>query len=113
MGEPLPNTEPQRAVSPWLRFVLICDRAGSAWYIGLGFFFAPLLTLASPWPALITALWVAIGLAAVWLALLGVATAAGLALAMRSNIDVGEDFWRSIVAYPPAEAVNRTRRAGS
>ena len=107
MGEPLPNTEPQRAVSPWLRFVLICDRAG------LGFFFAPVLTLASPWPALITALWVAIGLAAVWLALLGVATAAGLALAMRSNIDVGEDFWRSIVAYPPAEAVNRTRRAGS
>ena len=113
MGEPLPNTEPQRAVSPWLRFVLICDRAGSAWYIGLGLFFAPLLTLASPWPALTTALWVAIGLAAVWLALLGVAMAAGLALAMRSNIDVGEYFWRSIVAYPPAETVNRTRRAGS
>lgn len=113
MGEPTANTNPPSEVSPWLRFVLVCDRAGSAWYIGLGFFFAPALALASPWPALTTVLWIAIGLAAVWLALLGVAMAIGLALALRSNTDVGEDFWRSIVAYPPARAVNRSGCPGS
>lgn len=113
MAERIPNTNPPPEVSPWLRFVLVCDRAGSAWYIGLGFFFAPVLALASPWPALTAVLWVAIGLAAVWLALLGVAMAIGLALALRSNTDIGEEFWRSIVAYRPAGAVNRTGRIGS
>ncbi len=34
----------------WLRFVLIFDRAGSAWYIGAGFFFAPVLAVLSPCP---------------------------------------------------------------
>ena len=43
-------TEGQAADSPiprWLRFVLASDRAGSAWYIGLGFFFAPVLAALS------------------------------------------------------------------
>ena len=31
------------AIPRWLRFVLISDRAGSAAYIGAGFFFAPVL----------------------------------------------------------------------
>lgn len=101
------------AVPRWLRFVLICDRAGSAWYLGLGFFFAPALALASPWPALTTALWVAIGLAAVWLALLGVAMTTGLAFALRSNTAIGEEFWRSIVAYPASGAASRSRTSGS
>lgn len=87
-------------VPRWLRFVLVCDRAGSSWYIGLGFFFAPVLALVSPWPALTTALWVLIGLAAVWLAMLGVAMAVGLAAALRSNTAIDEEFWRSIVDYP-------------
>ena len=113
MGEPTQNTGSPTEVSPWLRFVLVCDRAGSAWYIGLGFFFAPVLALVSPWPTLTAMLWFVIGLAAVWLALLGVAMATGLALALRSNADIGEDFWRSIVAYPPAGAVNRTGHIGS
>ena len=38
-------------VPRWLRFVLASDRAGSAWYIGTGFFFAPVLAVLSPWPA--------------------------------------------------------------
>ena len=90
-------------VPRWLRFVLVCDRAGSSWYIGLGFFFAPALALVSPWPALTAALWALIALAAVWLALLGVAMAVGLAAALRSNTTIDEEFWRSIVDYPAAE----------
>src|SRR5206468_7481806 len=33
----------EQKIPRWLRFVLISDRAGSAWYIGAGFFFAPVL----------------------------------------------------------------------
>ena len=95
-----PAVDASVGVPRWLRFVLVCDRAGSSWYIGLGFFFAPALALVSPWAAVTTALWVLIGLAAVWLALLGVAMAVGLAAAMRSNTTIDEEFWRSIVDYP-------------
>ncbi|PEG36438.1 hypothetical protein CRI77_23220 [Mycolicibacterium duvalii] len=84
----------------WLRLVMVCDRAGSAWFIGAGFFFAPILVLVSPWPVLTTVAWVLIGAAAVWLGLLGVVMATGLALVLRSNGEVGEDFWRSIIDYP-------------
>ena len=34
------------SIPRWLRFVLKSDRAGSAWYIGTGFFFAPVLARA-------------------------------------------------------------------
>lgn len=88
----------------WLRFVLICDRTGSSWYIGTGFFFAPALAILSPWPMLTTGLWVAIGLAGLWLGLLGVAMAAGLAIVLRSNGEIPEDYWRSIIDYPSANA---------
>jgi len=83
-----------------LRFVLSCDRAGSAWYIGAGFFFAPVLAVASPWPALTTVLCLIIGLAGLWLGLLGIAMATGLALVLRSDTELPEEFWRSIVGYP-------------
>ncbi|KQY09125.1 hypothetical protein ASD37_01185 [Mycobacterium sp. Root135] len=83
-------------IPSWLRFVLNSDRAGSAWYIGLGFFFAPALTLVSPWPALTTALWVVIALAGLWLGLLGLAMATGLAIVLRSGAEIPEDYWRSI-----------------
>lgn len=45
-------------VPRWLRFVLASDRAGSAWYIGTGFFFAPVLAVLSPWPVVTAVLWV-------------------------------------------------------
>lgn len=96
-----PNTEP---IPRWLRFVLTCDRAGSSWYIGTGFFFAPVLALLSPWPALTAALWVLIALAGLWLGLLGVAMATGLAMVLRSDTEIPEDYWRSLLDYP-----NRTR----
>jgi hypothetical protein len=60
----------------WLHYVLISDRAGSAWYVGTGFFFAPVLAVLSPWPAVTTVLWVLIAMAGLWLGLLGIAMAA-------------------------------------
>ncbi len=37
--------QPSPQIPRWLRFVLKSDRAGSAWYIGPGFFFAPALAV--------------------------------------------------------------------
>ena len=88
-------------VPRWLRLVLRCDRAGSSWYIGTGFFFAPLLAVLSPWPALTTVLWVAIALAGLWLGLLGIAMATGLAMVLRTGAELPEDYWRSIFDYQP------------
>jgi hypothetical protein len=88
------------AIPRWLRFVLKSDRAGSAWFIGLGFFFAPILIVVSPWPELTKALWVVIALAALWLGLLGIAMATGLAMVLRTGAELSEDYWRSIIDYP-------------
>ncbi|MDT5016904.1 MAG: hypothetical protein QOD39_3064 [Mycobacterium sp.] len=88
-----------KPIPRWLRFVLISDRAGSAWYIGAGFFFTPMLAVLSPWPSVTTVLWAVIGLAGLWLGLLGIAMAAGLAMVLRSNIEIPEEYWRSIVNY--------------
>ena len=92
-----------RPIPRWLHFVLIFDRAGSSWYIGTGFFFAPVLAVLSPWPEVTAALWVIIGLFGLWLGLLGIAMATGLAMALRSNIEIPEDYWRSLVDYPATE----------
>jgi len=86
----------------WLRLVMKSDRAGSAWYVGMGFFFAPALAIVSPWQALATAMWIVIALAGLWLGLLGVAMATGLAIVLRSNREIPEDYWRSIIDYPSA-----------
>jgi hypothetical protein len=90
------------AASPvprWLRLVMASDRAGSAWYIGAGFFFAPVLAIVSPWPLVTTVLWWVIALAGLWLGLLGVAMAVGLARVLRSGAEIPEDFWRTLVNY--------------
>ncbi len=90
--------QPAKAPIPrWLRFVMISDRAGSAWYIGTGFFFAPVLAVLSPWPAVTAALWVIIGLAGLWLGLLGVAMATGLAKVLRAGAEIPEEYWRSVM----------------
>nr|WP_235717531.1 hypothetical protein [Mycolicibacterium goodii] len=90
-GAPIPR---------WLRYVIMADRAGSAWYVGTGFFFAPVLALVSPWPVVTTVLWVVIALAGLWLGLLGIAMATGLAMVLRSNAEISEDYWRSIIDLP-------------
>lgn len=88
----------------WLRLVLISDRAGSSWYVGTGFFFAPALALVSPWPAVTTVLWVLIALAGLWLGLLGIAMATGLAMVLRSGAEIPEEYWWSILDSPPPRA---------
>jgi len=93
-GQPAQVTVPR-----WLRFVLASDRAGSAWYIGTGFFFAPLLAVLSPWPVVTAVLWGVIGVAGLWLGLLGIAMAVGLARILRSGAEIPEDYWRSLVNY--------------
>ena len=92
--------ERNRPIPRWLRFVLAFDRAGSAWYIGAGFLFAPALAVASPWPTVTAALWILIGLTGLWLGLLGIAMATGLAMVLRSGTEITEEYWRSIVNYP-------------
>jgi hypothetical protein len=100
-------TEPR--IPRWLRFVLISDRAGSAWYIGAGFFFAPALAVLSPWPTVTAVCWVVIGLAGLWLGLLGIAMATGLAMVLRTGAEIPEAYWRSIIDYP-ANAPSRVSR---
>jgi hypothetical protein len=97
----------------WLRFVLICDRAGSAWYIGTGFFFAPVLAVLSPWPTVTAVCWVIIGLAGLWLGLLGIAMATGLAMVLRAGAEIPEDYWRSIIDYPTSSRPGSSTRLGS
>ena len=92
--------QPAEAPIPrWLRFVLASDRAGSAWYVGAGFFFAPVLAVLSPWPAVTAVLWGVIAVAGFWLGLLGIAMAIGLARILRSGAEIPEDYWRTLVNY--------------
>ena len=94
------NVQPaELPIARWLRFVLASDRAGSAWYIGTGFFFAPVLAVLSPWPAVTAVLWGVIGLAGLWLGLLGIAMAVGLARILRSGAEIPEEYWRTLVNY--------------
>jgi hypothetical protein len=94
------RTATDRDIPRWLRFVMKSDRAGSSWYVGVGFFFAPVLAIVSPWQELTTVLWIVIAVTGLWLGLLGVAMATGLALVLRSNREIPEDYWRSIIDYP-------------
>jgi hypothetical protein len=105
----------EQKIPRWLRFVLICDRAGSAWYIGTGFFFAPVLAVLSPWPTVTAACWLIIGLAGLWLGLLGIAMATGLATVLRTGAEIPEDYWRSIIDYPTSSrpGVSRCSRPAS
>ena len=92
----------QTSIPRWLRFVLMSDRAGSAWFIGAGFFFAPALAVLSPWPTITAILWAVIAISGLWLGLLGIAMATGLAIVLRSGEEISEDYWRSIIDYPSA-----------
>lgn len=99
---PATRSEPSdRPVPRWLDLVLKADRAGSAWYVGTGFLFAPILAVLSPWPAVTAVLWTLIAVAGLWLGLLGIAMATGLALALRSGTEIPDSYWRSLVGYPP------------
>lgn len=88
---------PARPIPRWLELVLKADRAGSAWYLGTGFFFAPVLAILSPWPVITAALWVFIAMAGLALGLLGIAMAVGLSLTLRSGTPIPENYWWSIL----------------
>lgn len=88
-----------RPIPRWLQFVLKSDRAGSSWYIGTGFFFAPVLALVAPWPEVRTALWALIAVMGLWLGLLGIAMASGLAMMLRDGREIPEEYWRSMLDY--------------
>lgn len=95
----------------WLRFVLAADRAGSAWYVGAGFFFAPALVVLSPWPVLTTVAWALIALAGLWLGLLGIAMATGLGMVLRSGQEIPEAYWRTFIDWPADEGPSAGRRS--
>ncbi len=101
-----PTAELSRHAPPvWLRAVMAADRTGSAWYVGTGFFFAPMLMLVSPWPTLTAVLWVVIAVTGLWLGLLGVAMATGLAMVLRSGQELSDDYWQSLLDYPDRRGV--------
>jgi hypothetical protein len=91
------DTTSKPPVPRWLRLVMVSDRTASSWYVGTGFFFAPLLAVVSPWPTLTTVLWVLIALVGLWLGLLGIAMATGLAMVLRAGAEIPEDYWWSII----------------
>ena len=76
----------------WLRLVFASGRAGSAWYIGTGFFFAPVLAVLSPWPTVTAVLWAVIALPGILLCLLGIAMAVGLGRIMRYGNEIQEAY---------------------
>jgi hypothetical protein len=59
----------------------------------------------SPWPALTTAVWVVIALAGLWLGLLGIAMATGLAIELKSGAEIPEAYWRSIFDYEAPKTI--------
>jgi hypothetical protein len=95
----MPEIAEPTPIPKWLVFVLKSDRAGSSWYVGTGFFFAPVLAVLASWPELRTILWVLIAMAGLWLGLLGMAMATGLAIIMRSGGEISEDYWRSMLDH--------------
>lgn len=101
---------PAEAVMPtWLRLVMRADRAGSAWYVGTGFLFAPILVILSPWPLLATVAWWLIALTGLYLGLLGIAMAVGLAQVLRSGAEIPTEFWWALIGQrePAARAGSR------
>lgn len=76
------------------------DAAGSSWYLGSSFLFAPILAVLSPWPTVTATLWWVIGMAGLCLGLLGIAMATGLARVLRSGVEIPEEYWRSMIHHP-------------
>lgn len=107
----MPGRQPAELPVPqWLHFVMVSDRAGSSWFIGASFFFAPVLALLSPWPTVTTVLWWIIGVAGLCLGLLGIAMAAGLARILQSGAEIPEEYWYSMFDHRKAPHEHRAQR---
>ncbi|ASR05497.1 hypothetical protein [Gordonia rubripertincta] len=90
---------PTASTPRWLVAVARCDRALSSWFIGAGFFFAPLLIILDPWPFAVAVAWIAISLSGLWLGLLGAFMAAGLARVLRAGDVIPDEFWSGLLDY--------------
>lgn len=97
---------PTESSPRWLTLVLRCDRAGSAWFIGAGFFFAPLLLILDPWPVMVIIAWTVIALSGLWLGVLGVFIAIGLGRVLRAGETIPDSYWWQLLGYsgPPPHA---------
>lgn len=93
---PLPASLPR-----WLRPVMVADRTLSAWFVGCGFGFAPLLLALTDAPWAFALAVTVIALAGLWLGLLGVGMAVGLGHVLRAGDELPHDFWASIIEMPP------------
>ncbi|MEO9329561.1 hypothetical protein [Gordonia aurantiaca] len=96
----LPTTTPRTPTPRWLSVVMRCDKELSFWFVAAGFFFAPLLLVLDPWPMARTIAVVAISLAGLWLGLLGVFMAAGLARVLRAGHELPDEYWARLLGYP-------------
>lgn len=93
------------ASSPtWLTAVMKCDKALSFWFVPAGFLFAPLLLILDPWPVARTIALVTISLCGLWLGLLGVFMAVGLARVLRSGDVLPDEYWFRLLDYHPPRA---------
>ncbi|MFE0750325.1 hypothetical protein [Gordonia sp. NPDC058843] len=98
-ARPAALTAPTDSSPRWLTAVMRCDRALSSWFIGAGLFFAPILLILDPWPVAVVIAWVAISVSGLWLGLLGVFMAAGLAQVLRAGEEIPDEFWSGLLEY--------------
>lgn len=96
---PLPASLPR-----WLRPVMVADRTLSAWFVGCGFGFAPLLLALThaPWATALAVTVIAV--AGLWLGLLGIGMAWGLAHVLRAGDELPHEYWASIIEMPTPSA---------
>lgn len=98
---PIPFAAPTDASPRWLTIVMRCDRWGSYWFVAVGFFFAPLLIFLAPWSIAVTIAWTLISLSGLWLGVLGIFMAIGLARVLRAGEEIPEEYWWSLLGKPP------------
>ena len=105
-------TEASTASSPrWLTIVMRCDRWGSYWFVAVGFFFAPLLIFLAPWSFAVAIAWTLISLSGLWLGVLGIFMAIGLAKVLRAGEEIPEEYWWSLLGQaPPSSSSSSSSR---
>lgn len=81
----------------FLRLILRLDRSGSAQFVGIALFLAPLLMIFEPLRRFEWLIWLPVMAGAVWLALLGVCMAWGLTLTAARGHDLPENWWLTML----------------
>ncbi|GAA3705200.1 hypothetical protein [Gordonia hankookensis] len=98
---PVPTAAPTASSPRWLTVVMRCDRWGSYWFVAVGFFFAPILLILAPWSFAVAIAWTLISLSGLWLGILGIFMAIGLAKVLRAGEEIPEEYWWSLLGKPP------------